>query len=887
MKNQFPTLTLTAQAVGLALIAMMSALPAASLYAQEAKIEKIEVTGSNIKRVDAEGPLPVTVITRDEIDRSAAATIGDFVRNLTTNTGGSAGDGEFNGAAGGASGVSLRGLGMKSTLVLINGRRMANHAFSRNLQDTFVDINSIPKGAIERIEVLKDGASAIYGSDAIAGVVNFILRKDYQGGVVGLSGGRSTEGGLGERGLNIAVGFGSLAKDKYNIFATADVFTRDMLVLSERKFIGDGDMSRFGSGNGFLSSSAGTWVSVPPQLGFLQGQLVQAPLGAPAVRRAAFNTCLGNGFRQAVVPFAPLVFSSGTVCANTTTPFITAFPETRRIGILTRATIELSPQLTSFTEISFASNESKLISQHQAVTNVTQVFDPATQGSRLFNPTIPVGNASNPFPTAYQLRYTFFDVGPREIKQNTNAYRVMTGLNGAVGVWDWEAAIGNSESKVTEEIRNQVDAIALRQAIVNNSYNFLAPTPAQTAALRISTQRNSISELSFADAKATTTIGKLAGGDIGFAIGLDARREAINDTPDLAAARTGRLLSTASSLTNGSRTVVAAYSEMVLPLSKVFETQIAARFDRYSDFGSALSPKIGAKWIPYNTILVRASYSRGFRAPTLTENTQTTSITTSNVSGQPGGVSVIFTGNPNLKPEKSESTTIGLVWEPVKNFSLSLDWYTIIQRNLVSANGISYIVANPTLFPNDIVRDSTGAITTVFDRYSNIAQVAVEGVDVEGRWQVMSGANGRLTLRAMASYLSEFQQPAAINQPNSEFAGGNGGPRGALPRTKGKLGIDYDYAGFAFTVNGNVTSGYAQRRVILFPTPNPQRRVSSLSTVDLSVAYSGFNNLKLFASVVNAGDKQPPFDANVAFYDTTQYDLRGRYVRLGAEYKFK
>ncbi len=871
------------QAVGLVLA---GSLVSASVHAQATtKVEKIEVTGSNIKRVDAEGPLPVTVISRDEIDRSAAATIGDFVRGLTVNSGGSGGDGEFNGASAGSAGISLRGLGQKSTLVLINGRRMANHAFARNLQDTFVDINSIPKGAIERIEVLKDGASAIYGSDAIAGVVNFIMRKDYEGGVIGISGGRSTEGGLGERSATLSGGFGNLSKDKYNVFATLDYMHRDRLLLSERKFIGDGDMSRFGIGNPFLSSSAGTWVSVAPQQAFAQGQLAQVPLGTPTgVRRAAFTTCLGNGFRQTLVPFAPLAFSTGTVCANSVAPFITTFPEVTRLGFLSRATVDLSANLSSFTEVSLASNESKLISQHQSMTNVTQVFDPVTQGSRLFNPTIPVGNASNPFPTAYQLRYTFFDVGARTIKLKTDAYRLLTGLNGTKGAWEWEAAIGTSESKVKEDTGNQVDAAALRTVIANNTYNFLAPTPAQTDLIRVSTQRNSTSKLTFGDAKATTTLGNLAGGAIGFALGLDARRESINDTPDILA-RTGRLLGTGSSITNGSRNVVAAYSEMVLPLAKVFEVQLAARADRYSDFGSALSPKIGAKWTPYDSVLVRASFNKGFRAPTLTENTQSNSLSLVSVTGIPGGVSVINTGNPNLKAERSESTSIGIVWEPVKNVSLSADWYYIIQRDLVSQNGVAYIVANPTLFAADIVRDSTGAITTIFDRYSNVAKVQVEGIDAEAKWTVMTGPTGRLTLRTNGSYLASFQQPPAINQPMTEFAGSNLGPRGALPRVKAKVGMDYDRAGWAFTVNSNVTGGYAQKRV--GPFASTQTRVSSQTTVDLSLAYTGIKNLKIYTQVQNAADKQPPFDASVGYFDVTQYDLRGRYVRGGLEYKFK
>jgi iron complex outermembrane receptor protein len=851
------------------------------------QLEKVEITGSNIKRVDAEGPLPVQVITKAEIDRSAFSTAGDFVRALTVNTGGSGSDSDVSNQNGSA-GVSLRGLGQKSTLVLINGRRMANHAFARDLQDTFVDLNSIPKSAIERIEVLKDGASAVYGSDAIAGVVNFILKKDYQAGSVSVGAGRSTEGGLGEQTFNISAGMGNPGKDGYNIFGVLDFYHREQMLLTERKWVGDGDFSRFpGGGNGFLSSSAGTWVSVAPQTAFSPTSLTLQPAGVPGgVRRQAFLNCMGNGFRLTVVPFAPLVFSTGTVCAHTTTPFIVAYPEVTRIGVYTRGNWQMAGGKNAFAEFQLAHNKTEWVSQPQSMTNVTQVFNPVTQASSIYSTLIPASNPANPFGVAYRLRYTFFDVGARQNENITTAYRAFTGMNGHLGTWDWEFGLGSSESEAKQKTGNQVDAQALTNAINTNSYNFLAPTAAQTEALRISTERNSTSKLHFGDIKATTSLGSLAGGDIGFAAGLDGRRESINDTPD-PLVRAGRLLGTGSSITNGSRNVIAGYVEVSLPVTKSVEINMAGRADRYSDFGSATSPKVGMKWTIMPEVLVRGSWNKGFRAPTLTENTQTSSLTFATLTGSPGGVSVIFTGNPNLKPERSKSTSFGVVIEPTKSLSFGADWYIIKQRDLVASNGIQFIAQNPTLFPNDIIRDSTGAITTIFDRYNNVAEVSVEGVDVDAKWTLpRDWLPGRWTLHGSSSYLASFRQPPAVGAAVTEFAGTNNGPRGALPRIKARIGLDIDYKNFTMSTATNHTSGYAQKKVTAFPAAGVTR-VNGQITNDISFSYTGLKNFKLWANIQNIEDKMPPFDPGTFGWDATQYDIRGRYIRAGLEYKFK
>lgn len=837
-------------------------------------IEKVLITGSNIKRVDLEGPAPVTVINREEIDRSSAATIGDFVRNLTVNSGNSYSESAVNNQSG-AAGVSLRGLGQKSTLVLINGRRMANHAFSQNGQDTFVDINSIPRAAVERIEILKDGASAIYGSDAIAGVVNFILKKNYQGSSISANAGRSTEGGLGERSVSVAAGIGDLAADKYNVLGVIDYFHRDRMMLTDREFFGPAAdfRSRPGGGLPFTSSSAGTWVQ---------------PTGVAGGSRAPFKPCLGNGVEMP----GSLFFASGTVCANNTAAYITAFPEADRLGLMAKGVREISPDLTGFAEVSYANNGSKWINQQQTMTTATVSLDPVTHLPKAFSVLIPATNASNPYGKPANLRYTFFDVGPRALELQTDAYRVLAGLNGTTGAWDWETAVGVSKSKITEDTRNQVDAFALTRVIANGNYNFAAPTPAQTDSLRIGTQRNASSDLKFIDGKATTSLTNLAGGPLGVAVGFDIRHESMSDKPDPFITE-GRILGTGASAISGSRSTTAVYAELNAPFTKQIEVQLAARSDHYSDFGSAFTPKVGAKWVPMPEVLFRASYNKGFRAPTLAENAQSTALGFASVTDPTRGnssnfVAAIKQGNPRLEPEKSDAYSVGVVLEPTKNLTAGIDYYSIDQKNLVASNGIQYMVNNEALFRSSIVRDpATGVIQTIYDSYSNVAKVSTSGIDADVSYKMVNVLPGKVTLRGNVSYLISWKQPPAVGQQLKDFAGTNGGPAGALPRVRSKFGIDWDYGKLTSSFNVNYTTHYRQMGATMNPATQLEF-VPGLATMDLYLAYSGFKDVKLMASVQNLADKQPPFDPGAsAMYSATQYDLRGRYVRFGLEYKFK
>jgi len=856
----FPVRSLSATAVLLAFPALV--------FAQGAANQTVTITGSNIKRVDAEGVSAVQVVSREEIERSSAATLGDFARSLAINSAGSTNESAVNNQSGGA-GISLRGLGQKSTLVLVNGRRVANHAIAQGA-DTFVDINSIPKAAVERIEVLKEGASAIYGSDAIAGVVNFILRKDYRGISLAASGGRSTEGGLGERSASLAVGFGDLGEKGYNVLAVLDIFQRDRLLLSERQTVGEGDFrGRPGGGLPWLSSSGGSWVLSPPVSG---------------AARAPLDPCQGPSTPQP----GNLFFSTGTVCGFTTTPYITAFPQADRASLLTRGTLSLSPSTSLFAELSYAANGSKWINQPQQFTNATTVLNPATGAPRTFSAFIPANNPSNPFGRPTQLRYTFFDVGPRAIDLKTDTYRALAGGSGTLADWDWEAAVGNSESKIREITRNQVDAFKLTEVINNGSYNFRAPTAAQTDNLRFSTTRNAKSELSFADLKASTQLAKLPGGPLSLALGADGRRETMSEMPDPAVVA-GRILGTGAGRVDGSRTVTAAFAELSVPITKQLELQAAVRADHYSDFGNAATPKLALKWTPTGELLLRASWNQGFRAPTLVENAQSTATGFVNVRDPRRAnattlVSGIFTGNPNLSPEKSDAFTIGLVAEPMKNLSVGIDFYDIAQKNLVANNGFQYVVNNETLFPGAVLRDAAGVILSVADAYTNVSKVETKGLDVDFKLIMPAGNLGRVTARGNVSYIISWKQPAALGQPLTEFVGVNNSPDGALPRTRANFALDWDLGNFTSTLRVNHTGNYRQGSTT---TPGAPPKIDSHETFDLYLGWRAMKTVKLYASVQNLKDAQPPWDPTQPLgFSLTQFDMRGRFVRAGLEVQF-
>ncbi|MBL8512480.1 MAG: TonB-dependent receptor, partial [Betaproteobacteria bacterium] len=742
-----------------------------------------------------------------------------------------------------------------------------------NLFDTFVDLNSIPASAVERIEILRDGASAVYGSDAIAGVVNIILRKDYQGLEVGATAGTSTEGGMNEYRANMGFGFGSLGKDRYNVLVALDHYRRDELFLSERSFTKDQD---------FRNREGGTLTRATVSA-------YQALNGVPnALGRTPFPNCPATDIVDSNL-LSPLL--TGRSCAINLAPLTSVFPETERTGLLARGTWEMSSTLTGFAEAAYSTSKSTNTSFPSQVGATNIVYNPANGGVRVLLGNLPANNASNPFGRPVNIIYAFFDVGIAKTTVASDSMRFLAGLRGALGTWDWEAGAGAAKTTTDSIDTNRINAQVLEQAIANNTYNFLNPSAGAITArdLRVNILRKSDSELKFADVKASTELMQMQYGPLGFATGLDYRRESIEDTPDANVAA-GRVLGRGFTGTTGSRNAVAAFAELSVPLYKNLEAQLAVRRDKYSDFGSASSPKVGLKWSPSKTFLLRGSISSGFRAPTLPEAAQTNAVSFTTVTdplfSRNFNIGQLSQSNPALKPEKSKTQGGGMVWEPDKDFSVGVDFYKLRLNNVVARDSNAFIIAqaiagNPT-FTDKVIRDpATNFIIYLIRQQRNLGFLETSGADIDLRKVISTNDNGKFTLASSYNYTRTYRSAITPGSVPFDFVDSNG--FGAIPRYKGNASVTWEKSNWVSSLTYRYIHSYDQFLIA------GQNRVGAYYDLDGFVGYNGFKNLKITLSARNLLDKEPAWDASggALGFDFSQYDIRGRYVTLGAKYTFK
>jgi iron complex outermembrane recepter protein len=904
--------------------------------AQQQQLERITITGSNIRRTDQETVAPVEIITREQIERTGRPTVADVLRTIPANTGGSFGESFSNSFAPGAAGISLRGLGQKSTLVLLNGRRVTGYGFAQNLQETFVDLNAIPASAVDRIEVLKDGASAIYGSDAIAGVVNIILRRDFKG--IEAAGDIGFFDGAQDYRASVIAGFGDLGSQRFNVFGMLDYYKRDEILLSDTEHGETRDYrGREDGGRNFQSLTAGgTWQDVTgltsvgtPIVGNMRRAISQC--GAIGGRVLDFNGAVAAGLINLGLnpatgqpnpppplggPGATNLNQPGnTWCSIDINNQLSALPGTERIGFLGRGTVDFTPRMQGFAEFAYSRTETE-----QTFTKpvfITTALQPTPAGLQPFNYNIIYGPgvAGNPFGGQATFTGNLQGLGTRDAEIESDTYRLLAGLRYGAGTWDLESAVGYSKNEVESLFTNRATKSGISAAFnvpttpqpptpVSNSatYNLdlpLSNSAAVNGSVVTSLTRKAESELKFIDTKATTELGSLPGGPIGLALGAEYREEDLQDTPD-PLSLSGEILGQGNTQTSASRDNFAAYAEFALPLTRQIEAQAALRYDNYSDFGNTTNPKLGLKFKPTPEVLLRANWGRGFRAPSLVEITPSRGLffvqvndPVNNITNQQ--VSGVFTGNPDLRPEKSRSTTLGIVWEPSSAFNVSFDVYDISYSDIVVAPSFQAIVNtnNPAVvirlpptpqFPG-------GQIVTVLNGFVNVNRTETRGFDVDARYIARTNY-GTWTTRLNATHVGKFEEDGV------DQAGRNGGTV-TVPRWKGFVSLDWDQG--PWTASGRINyihSYYQDFLVASFFTPQDPRfqtgtypdKVPSYTTVDIFGRYNITANLSVSASVLNIFDETPPYDPgfdSTNNYDFTQYDVRGRIFRIGANYKFR
>ena len=837
-------------------------------------LDAVQVTGSNLKRSDEAGVNPVLVIDRAQIEKSGKLTVSDLLRSLTVNSGNSFNEQYTGSFANGSAGVSLRGLSQKNTLVLVNGYRVASYGFAQNTQDNFVDLNALPLGAIERVEILKDGASALYGSDAIAGVVNLILRRKIEGVELDASYGAATQGGIDQHGIGVRAGRGDPDRDGYSLRFSLDVFQRGQLNGDERALTKSGDYREQPGGRlAGWSTQGGAFLGNP-----------RAPV--------AFDCQPGTQSRPYRDFGSPL---PGTACAFNTQPFRTLIPDVERYQALVAGDVRFSDTLQGFAEILYStSHNGAYFSAPMTVGAGLRAYDRGTGRLVDIPAVLPVGHPDNPNAVATPFEYSFLDLGARYKINKSEFSRLLFGLRGQGEVWDWDVAASHSQSEQHEYVRNFLNRYAFEQVLRDGSYDFLDParTPAALEALRPSTRRPGTYRLSTLSGKVSGFPWRWRAGDVGVAAGVEFRDEA-QDARTSPQVLSGTELRPAINLIDGDRRVAAAFFELSLKPWDAVEVQLAGRGDHYSDFGSAFSPKLGLRWQLDEDFLLRFNASRGFRAPSLPEIAQSTTISYGSVIDpfdpvQPGasrGVTILRAGNPDLQAERSSNLNLGLLWAPDADTSLGLDVYRIRQDDLIAPDNVQFVVSNPQSNPGRITRDAQGRLQLVENRYSNQGSLTTTGFDLEGR-KVWRAGDDTWTLDGTWTRLLSYEQPLVAGQPERDGAGNN--LFGALPKWRGITSLAWGRGDWNTQLSWRYIGGYGQKVVTAASNPGLRGKVEDHHQFDLFVGYQGLRDTTLYLSVQNLADKDPPFDpaGGALPYDITQYDALGRFVTVGVKHRF-
>jgi iron complex outermembrane receptor protein len=890
----------------------VSVLLSQSALAQSetSKLDRVEITGSSIKRLESETALPVQVIKREDIDKSGVTTAAELLKNITANTAplsdgasitdGTSGQRGFNGA-------NLRGLGVSSTLVLLNGRRLAN--FASPGDNAGVDLNNIPAGAIARVEVLKDGASAIYGTDAIGGVINFITRKDYRGLDLNASAANTQQGGAGKRTASLSGGAGDLATDGYNIFGVLDIQKLDALRSGQRAFIQDRPLAT--NLPALMSSS-----TFPANIDISSAQrntLIAKGLLPAGSTRNRINpsspTCNGPATVFAATgPGGPLA------CSYDYMQDTEIYPEASKVGFIGRATFKVNEDNQVFAELV----ESDAKSRYVLSPNPIRIRNlPVSVLPSAYAAALGTGTVSG-------IRYRMSEAGNRTNEVNSKAERLVLGASGVLAGWDYDVGVARAENKATD---NYVNGYVLFDkfdaGVRNGTINPFGPSSQSGRDLINSIKINDAARSSKGvstsiDGKISKALMALGGGDLAVALGAELRRENATFTPsalllsnNIAGDRdSGALAGSATDIkaTDNSREVTSVFAEVNAPVSKTLEMQFALRHDRYNDAGSSTNPKFGVRWQPQQNFLVRASAGTGFRAPSLDDlNRPVTFGTTSSFLTDPTCLAaeddidfctnqwpVERRSNPNLKPEKSQQASLGFVLDASKELNFSVDYWNIRKTDVISTLGEQVIVDNAAKYNGTYIqRNSFGDITNIILKKENQGSLETSGLDFGVDYRGGTTSLGRFSANFSGTLVLNYDRQFGPLEPKRSNLGVFLNDQ-VIQKWRHRISLGWDQGPFSLTLANQYSQGYRDQNTTYDPSSNtllPTRDVEAYSLWNLTGSYAISKALKVRAGVLNLLNTAPPFSNQayyfLAGYDPTYTDPRGRSAFVSVNYAFK
>ncbi len=892
----------TSEAVAPAVPAPAAPAPTAETPEKVTRMKPILVTGSNIPSLEEQPVAPVLRIDKEMIDRSGAQTVSEVLRRIPQNNGNQSFSEKGSSASftPGTAAIALRGFGPQQTLVLVNGRRVSSSPFGDNfggVQASFVDLNTIPVAAVERVEILKAGGSAIYGSDAIAGVVNVILRSDYDGMEISSEYGQAARSDIGQQSHSLVAG---LTSGKAQMMIFLDYFQQNSSFLRDRPI---------SKSFAFISSNGGQATFVDPRPGSpTEGQRLYVPPGGAPGGAGDLTTTPTTGIGPTVNEF------------NTNIKIVDS-PETQRYGGYTTFTYDITDTLQFFVEAAYR--------------NIQTTFE--------VNPTPIVGdqegwaigpnNPYNPFPGfSTTIKWRLFQAGSRINKINTDMAHVLPGLRLKVGEsWNIETAYNYYTVRSTDDGQNYLSSNALANALSDtNPATALNPLSAPNQqnqatinSMKVRTTRQGVYDYWEYDIRASGNTIDLPAGPVAVAIGGSTRHESLSDTPDSLSDTFQIVSSGGNPKSGGSRDSDAIYWESFLPLVSpqrnmpgVYSLQLqgAGRFEYYSDFGTTVKPAAGIKWQPVKELALRFYYSQGFRAPSLSELfigqsagfEQGIPDTARCMPAAPNGFpdtdevctgqniqyKVITGGNPELDAENSDSYYVEGAYQPpfMKGLTVTVGGGYIKIQDVISAPSAAFVVANPNLFPpGSVIRDSAnpafvgdpGAIIQINSQNVNINEQETWFVDFEAEYVRDTESIGSFTETLLATYVPTFTQ-SSPEAGTVQLAG-----EGSFPKVRGSFSTYWQgpkgswVEKFGFGPTLNYISSYNE---VLFPP----RRVKEWWTVDLQANYDAPWQTTITLGCQNVADRSAPRSLGQGGegYDYAVADNTGRFIYARVTKKF-
>jgi iron complex outermembrane receptor protein len=895
-----------------------------------ANIQRVEITGSSIKRATAETASPIQVIGREELLKSGKGTVAEYLQTLTVDGAGSLPTGFGNGFAAGSTAISLRGLGATSTLVLLNGRRMAPFARADDGQKSFTDLSTVPMQIVERIEILKDGASSTYGADAIAGVVNIILRKDFEGLQVKGDTGFSRYDDAKQNKASITYGKGNLDTDRYNVVVNYEYFKNDRLKNSDRAdrgHIGHGDLRPYGFGAGTQFGS-GIILGNNSVLGSSPAGLIRDPVSLNYTALPGCST-LSKTTNQT---------GANGGCLWYADQFRDMQPEIESNNVYARGTWQVSDDMQAYAEAGYSKRDTAFTLVPPSVTP-TVAFPPTAAVPQGFinygsQSIMSASHPQNPYGVPVRIRYAAFDVGPSTRQANNEFTRFVVGVKGTFMGWDYDTGLTHSESKLHLDYSNMLNMKVVAAALGDPTSKFFPyyigaqanKNPASLyAAMVTNATSDSSTKLDVIDFKASRELFALPGGNAGLAVGAEHRREKLNN-PSLKGSEDGSINSSYVAAF-GDTKVSAIYAEILAPVIKNVEVSAAVRYDKYDNFNST-TPKAGIKWTPLKTFALRGTYTEGFRAPGAAENSassqSTGSAPVSDPIRCPGGkpaaggatqtdcsitVAAVKVGDPNLRPETSKGYTVGMVWDPLNDTSLSVDGWKIKRSDEINPLSYNEAAALPTairldnnLVVNGVAVPNTGTLILTQAPYRNSSFTEISGVDVDIKQRLRFGAWGKGTLGLTWTHTASWKRHESATV-EYQFAGTHGNCDtsncAGTPKNKINLNGTWDIGNWNF--NGIVNYRDKMKNISfegatcasLLANGQPGTtdcEIPSFTTLDLSARYNWSKQLTMFASVNNVTDKIAPLDpltyGGMSYNPMDASGAIGRYFKVGLQYKF-